>query len=164
MKKSFLAVVAAVLLLLAPGRPVWAALTPAQQQLLTQRTQAYLDALTSASYDQLSAIVTPNYKLIGPKGKTHTIQDVIAAAAKNRANSAHVYRQIKIGTVTPRGTALLVENLSSTGNTNVFLDGNFITLTFYTEHTILWFQGPDGTWRVAEDRVTHQSNNIGLGT
>jgi hypothetical protein len=162
MNVSFVRAGALALALLSSAAASAMTLTPAQHQTLSHNTEAYFDALTSGKTAAFNAIVTPNYRLVLPKGKTLSAADVLARVRTNKYGASKPYRKITIGDTTTDGV-IVTEHVSTQGYTSAFFVQGQQTVSFYTQHVLSWIKGPDGVWRVDKDHVTEQNNSLGIG-
>ncbi len=162
MNMAFVRAGALALALISPVTVAATPLTPTQQQTLQRNTEAYFDALTSGNTTAFNAIVTPNYRLVLPKGKTLSAADVLARVRTNKYGASKPYRKITIGATSTDGL-VVTEHVSTQGYTSAFFVQGQQTVTFYTQHTLSWIKDPDGTWRVDKDHLTEQNNNLNIG-
>jgi hypothetical protein len=133
-------------------------------QVLTDRTHAYFDALTSGSQAKLDAIVTPAYQLTTPNGKKFSEAAILARVQRNQYGASKPFRKIGIGNAVTNGL-IVSSHVTTQGYTNVIgLPNGGQTVTFYTDRTISWLQGPDGVWRVNSDVIKSQNNSGMFGT
>jgi len=145
--------VLAALLAAAPATVRAADVPVAQRDAVRVATTTYFGAIASGDFDQLSAIVTPAYRLTEPDGSSHGVADVVGAAARIALDGSAPQGRLTIGVPTRDGDRIS-ETAANQTFTYSFVAGGDALVRRYTAHTLTLVQTADGSWRVAADHLS----------
>ena len=128
-------------------------LTPAQTAKLEAGTKAYYKALVTGDAATVSAMTTPDYKMVTLDGTPVNMKAMQRAAASNMLQSTDIVSHVNIHSVNASANQV-VETVTIAVRADQFTSQGTATRTGTGQHQLTWVKDPtSGKWLVSKDVV-----------